>query len=73
VPDEIWIKGGFGGNGFSGCTERIGKDIDLLTSSRYMLGAKIARIHGKEEKGKPTIEYFVETSQSHESNFNWSI
>ena len=24
VPDEIWIKGGFVGDGFSGCTERIG-------------------------------------------------
>ena len=30
-----------------------------------MLGAKIARIHGKKECGKDLKEYFVETSQSH--------
>ena len=51
IPNEIFIKGGVGGDGFSGLNDRIGKDIDLPTSSCYMLGAKIARIHGKKEYG----------------------
>ena len=67
VPEELWIKGGFGGDGFSGCQDRVGKDIDLNTSSRYFVGLKIARIVGKRKFDAtfsgPT-EYFVETSQS---------
>merc|ERR1712002_822735 len=35
------------------------------TFAVYMLGEKIARIHGKKEYGKDLEEYFVETSQSH--------
>ena len=33
VPQELWLKGGFGGDGFSGCCDRLGKDIDRNTSS----------------------------------------
>ena len=66
VPDELVIKGGFGGDGFSGCTDRIGKDIDLETSSRYFVGFKFARLVDKEKTdiSGPPKEYFVETSQS---------
>ena len=67
VPEELWIDGGFGGDGVSGCQDRVGKDIDLNTSSRYFVGLKIARIVGKRKFDAtfsgPT-EYFVETSQS---------
>ena len=37
---DILVLGGFGGDGFSGCTSRIGADIDKNTSSRYFLGFK---------------------------------
>ena len=42
----------------------MGKDKKLQTGSRYILCAKIARIHGKKESGKELTELFVETSQS---------
>ena len=47
VPEELWIQGGVGGDGFSGLTDRVGQDIDLNTSSRYFVGLKIARLVGK--------------------------
>ena len=66
VEEELWIKGGLGGDGFSRCVDRVGKDIDKNTSSRYFVGIKIARIVGKRKFDAsftgPT-EYFVETSQ----------
>ena len=67
VPSELFIRGGFGGDGFSGCTDRVGLDIDKNTSSRYVLGMKIARILGKRnfnDSFPRATEYFVETSQS---------
>ena len=42
----------------------MGKDKKLQTGSRYILCAKIARIHSKKESGKELTELFVETSQS---------
>ena len=66
VESELFIRGGFGGDGFSGCTDRVGRDVDLNTSSRYVLGMKIARILGKrnfDESFPRAKEYFVETSQ----------
>ena len=67
VENNLYIKGGFGGDGFSGCVDRHGKDVDLNTSSRYFVGMKIARIVGERKLDQsftgPT-EYFVETSQS---------
>ena len=67
VESNLYIKGGFGGDGFSGCVDRHGKDVDLNTSSRYFVGMKIARIVGERKLDQsftgPT-EYFVETSQS---------
>jgi hypothetical protein len=65
VPKELWIKGGFGGDGFSGCCDRVGKDIDLNTTSRYFVGLKIARLLGERKSPESLApEYFVETSQS---------
>ena len=50
---------------FSGCCDRVGRDIDLNTTSRYFVGLKIARIHDKRKyDGSIPTEYFVETSQS---------
>ena len=67
VEKELFIKGGFGGDGFSGCIERNGRDIDKNITSRYFVGMKIARIEGKRKFDQsftgPT-EYFVETSQA---------
>ena len=37
---DIPVLGGFGADGFSGCSKRIGPDIDKNTSSRYFLGFK---------------------------------
>ena len=42
----------------------MGKEKKLQTGSRYILCAKIARIHSKKESGKELTELFVETSQS---------
>ena len=65
VPNELFIHGGFGGDGFSGCCDRVGKDIDLNTTSRYFIGLKIARILGKRvSRSTRAPEFFVETSQS---------
>ena len=66
VPNEMTLTGGFGGDGASGFTNRMGKDKDLNTGSRYFLGAKIDTLIVKPEKvGDDVIEYFRETSQSH--------
>ena len=67
MPNEIWLKAGFGGDGFSGCCERMGKDIDKNTSTRYFIGLKISRLRGKKNAQYEAIEYFVETSQSYVS------
>ena len=67
VEEELFIKGGFEGDGFSGCTDRVGKDIDLNTASRYFVGMKISRIVGKRRLDSSISgpkEFFVETSQS---------
>ena len=59
--------GRFGGDGFSGCVDRVGKDIDKNTSSRYFVGIKIARIVGKRKFDASFTgpkEFFAETSQS---------
>ena len=45
----------------------MGKDIGLNTGHHYIVGAKISRIHSKKEYGEDLKEFFVETSQSHES------
>ena len=37
---DIPVLRGFGADGFSGCSDRIGPDIDKNTSSRYFLGFK---------------------------------
>ena len=37
---DIPVLGGFGADGFSGCSNRIGPDIDKNTSSRYFLWFK---------------------------------
>ena len=65
VESELTLKAGIGGDGFSGCCDRVGKDINLNTSSRYFVGLRISRIVGKEtyDMNWPT-EFFVETSQS---------
>ena len=66
VPNEMTLKGSFGGDGPSGFTDRMGGDKDLDTGSRYVLGAKIDQLIVEPEKiGGEVIEYFLETSQSH--------
>ena len=66
VPNEMTLKGSFGGDGASGFTDRMGGDKDLDTGSRYVLGAKIDQLIVEPEKiGGEVIEYFLETSQSH--------
>ena len=60
------LEGSFGGDGASGFVDRMGKDKNLNTGSRYFLGAKIDKLIVKPEKiGDDVIEYFLETSQSH--------
>ena len=46
VPSELWMHGGFVGDGFSGEVERMGGDKDLYTYSRYIIGSKLARFMG---------------------------
>ena len=61
------MLGGFGADGFSGCTSCVGADIDKNTSSRYFMDLKIARIIGEKKLFTQPTEYFVETSQSYTS------
>ena len=70
VPDKLLLVGGIGGDGFSGEADRMGKDIDLNTSSRYIIGVKHARLMGDPKSNFNSIrskEFFVETSQSADS------
>ena len=66
VPPELWMLGGFGGDGFGQCNDRMGKDKDKNTASRYVAGMRISRIRGPKDPNSsdPPTEYFVETSQS---------
>ena len=67
IEEELFIKGGFGGDRFSVCLERHGRDNDKNTTSRYFVGLKIARIEGKrkfDQSFTEPTEYFVETSQA---------
>ena len=65
VPQELYVSGGIGGDGFSDCCDRMGKDIDKNTSSRYFIGLRISRLRGKKNSENEAIEYYVETSQSY--------
>ena len=65
VLNEVWLTGGFGGDGFSNCTSRSRADIDKNTSSRYFLGLKNCRITTEKKKFSEPKELFVETSQSY--------
>ena len=67
LPNQVFLYGSIGGDGFSGNTLRMGKDSNLFTSSRYICGMKIARLCGdpatKAKDSRP-IEYFVECHQN---------
>ena len=68
VPSVLFIFGSLGGDGFSGECERVGRDIDLDTAHRYIVGVKLARIMyfpNPEMWSVDPTEIFVEKSQAY--------
>ena len=68
VPDEIELYGGFGGDGFSNECERMGNDLNIKTTSRYIVLFKLARLSFvKKDASEKAEMIYTENSQAYHS------